>query len=123
MAHNASRNHLRTGALCKTICPNPIFVFWQSLCDTIVISASNVLVALMTTTLTRMFTNNPTKNSESLVRIEKKKILKMILYHYWSLCAGGENVENANPWFVFVVFKPPGRFERFRCGASLLNRN
>ena len=42
----------------------------QKLCDTIVISASNVLVASITTTPTSLFTKSPTKNSESLVRID-----------------------------------------------------
>ena len=32
-------------------------------------------------------------------------------------------MKNANPWYVFVVLKPPGSFRIFRCGASLLNRD
>ena len=42
-----------------------------------------------------------------------------------SLChiPGGENVEKAIPWFVFVVATPPSRSRKFRCGGSLLNRN
>jgi len=35
---------------------------------------------------------------------------------------GGEDVNNTNPWYVFLLLKPRRRFDNFRCGASLLNR-
>ena len=39
----------------------------------------------------------------------------------WCLGGWGKPEKNPIPWFVSVVFRPPG-FDRFRCGATLLNR-
>ena len=45
------------------------------------------------------------------------------LFLHDTCCPGGEDVHNANPWFVFIVLEPAGMFSKFRCGASLINRN
>ena len=53
----------------------------------------------------------------------RSHILKGNLITLQDYTAGGEDVKNPNPWYVFVLLVPPNRTDTFRCGASLLNRN
>ena len=61
--------------------------------------------------------------TECNVCIANPPRLFVCLFWHIICCPGGEDVHNANPWFVFIVLEPAGMFSKFRCGASLINRN